>query len=109
MSDCNCLMMARSELKDLIRSDRSAERDEAVGCLVSLLTASDEPTRRRGYELFKQGMGEALFCSCLNYGSLTGGFTDPLIDVVTRVVEFWATADRIDGPRAHRPEATSQP
>jgi hypothetical protein len=39
---------------------------------------------------FEEGLKEALFCSCLNYGSLAGGFTDPLIEIVMRTVEFWA-------------------
>lgn len=92
MDACDCQMMTRDELKALVRSDQSAEREQAVGFLVSLLTSADEDTRRRGYELFKEGLSEALFCSCLNYGLLTGGFTDPLVDIVMRAVEFWAAS-----------------
>lgn len=97
MDACNCQMMTRDELKALVRSDQSEEREQAVGFLVSLLTSGEEDTRRRGYEFFKEGLNEALFCSCLNYGSLAGGFTDPLVDIVMRAVEFWAISRETQG------------
>jgi hypothetical protein len=94
MESCDCQMITRDELKALVRSDHADEREQAIGFLVDLLTSADEDTRRRGYEFFEEGLKEALFCSCLNYGSLAGGFTDPLVDIVVRAVEFWAASPR---------------
>jgi hypothetical protein len=94
MERCDCQMITQDELKALVRSDNSDDREQAVGFLVDLLTSTDEDTRRRGYESSEEGLKEALFCSCLNYGSLTGGFTDPLVDIVVRAVEFWAASSR---------------
>lgn len=109
MDACNCQLMTRDELKALMRSDQSAEREEAVGYLVSVLTSRDEHTRSRGYELFKEGLSEALFCSCLNYGCLVGGFTDPLVDIVMRAVEFWATSFEIQGAADNTSTAMPRP
>ncbi len=95
MNECNCQMMTSDEVSALVRSDRSAERDQAVDCLVRLLTSTDEGERRRGYEFFAEGLAETLFCSCLNYGSLARGSTDPLVEIVTRTVEFWARSGKI--------------
>lgn len=92
MNSCDCQMMTKDELQALVRSDRPDLRERAVAHLASLLTSRDEETRRHGYELFREGLADALFCSCLNYGSLAGGFTNPLVDIVTRAVEFWATS-----------------
>lgn len=92
MNNCDCQMMTRDELKALVHPDQAEEREQAVGFLVGLLTSTDQKERLRGYELFREGLSEALYCSCLNYGSLAGGFTDPLLDIVTRAVEFWAAS-----------------
>ncbi len=94
MSECNCQMMTRDEVSALVQPGRSAERDQAVDRLVRLLTSTDEGERRRGYEFFAEGLAETLFCSCLNYGSLAGGFTDPLVQIVTRTVESWARSGK---------------
>ncbi len=83
--------MTADKLKTLLNSGRAEEIEQAVEYLVRLLTSRDEETRHRGYELFEEGVKEALYRSCLNYGSLAGGFTRPLMTVVTRTVEFWAT------------------
>ena len=83
--------MTTDELKTLLNSGRPEKIDEAIECLVTLLTSRDGPTRHRGYELFEEGLKEALYRSCLDYGSLAGGFTQPLMAVITRTVEFWAT------------------
>ena len=95
MVSCNCQMITTDELRALAQSEESAEREEAIGFLVRLLTSPDEAARRRGYEFFKEGLGEALFRSCLNYGSLAGGFTDPLVEIVMRTVEFWAASREV--------------
>ena len=92
MNPCDCQMMTKDELQALVRSDRPDLRERAVAHLADLLTSRDEETRRHGYELFREGLANALFCSCLDYGSLAGGFTNPLVEIVTRTVEFWATS-----------------
>jgi hypothetical protein len=92
MNSCDCQLMTKDELKTLVSSERSDQRERAVAHLASLLTSRDEETRHHGYELFREGLADALFCSCLDYGSLAGGFTDPLVDIVTRAVEFWAAS-----------------
>jgi hypothetical protein len=96
MNGCNCQLMTREELKALMGSDKPDEREQAIGYLVSLLTSQDAEVRHRGYELFAEGLNAALFCSCLNYGSLTGGFTAPLVNIVARAVEAWAAANELD-------------
>ncbi len=83
--------MTANELKSLLHSDRAEEVEQAVEYLVTSLTSGDEKIRRHGYELLEDGFKEALYRSCLNYGSLAGGFTQPLMTVVMRTVEFWAT------------------
>lgn len=83
--------MTADELKTLLNSGRSEESEQAVEYLVTLLTSYDENVRRHGYELLDEALKNALYQSCLNYGSLAGGFTQPLMAVVTRTVEFWAT------------------
>ena len=83
--------MTADELKTLLRSDQSEESKRAVDYLVTSLTSRDANTRRHGYELLDEALKDALYQSCLNYGLLVGGFTQPLIAVVTRTVEFWAT------------------
>jgi hypothetical protein len=95
MEASDCQMMTRDELKALVRSERSDDREQAVRTLVNLLTSSDANVRGRGYELFREGLAEVLFRSCLNYGSLAGGFTDPLVDVLSCAVEFWAAPGEI--------------
>jgi hypothetical protein len=92
MSECNCPLMTRDELKALVRSERSDQREQAVAHLAGLLTSRDEETRHHGYELFREGLADALFCSCLNYGSLAEGFTNPMVEIVTRAIESWAAS-----------------
>ena len=83
--------MTADELKTLLHSGRLEDVEQAVEYLVMSLTSYDKTTRRDGYELLEEAFKEALYRSCLNYGSLTGSFTQPLMTVVTRTVEFWAT------------------
>jgi hypothetical protein len=87
--------MTTDELKALLNSDRSDEKERAVEYLVKLLTSEDEKIRRRGHELLEEGFNDALYQSCLNYSSLVGGFTHPLLNVVRRTVEFWATSRQV--------------
>jgi hypothetical protein len=105
MLSCNCQMMTKSELDALFQSDDAARREEAIGYVVGLLTSMDAAERRHGYELFGEGVADALFRSCLNYGSLTGGFTDPLVAIVKRTVEAWAASrgGEVSGGPAERP------
>jgi len=84
--------MTRGELSALVQSDDGAKREEAIAYLVSLLTSADAAERRHGYELFGDGVAATLFGSCLNYGSLASGLTDPLVDIVARTVEAWAAS-----------------
>jgi hypothetical protein len=95
MNSCNCQMMIKDELQALVRSDRPDLRERAVAHLASLLTSPEEATRRYGYELFREGIADVLFCSCLDYGSLASGFADPLVDIVTRAIEFWAASPAV--------------
>jgi len=97
MLTCNCPMMTKGELNALVQSDDDAKREEAIAYLVSLLTSTDASERRRGYELFGDGVAAALFRSCLDYGSLAGGFTDPLVAIVMRAVETWAASREARG------------
>ena len=90
MSACNCQMITKGELNALFQSEDTARREEAIGYIVGLLTSADTAERRHGYELFGEGVADGLFCSCLDYGSLTGGFADPLVAIVMRTVETWA-------------------
>jgi hypothetical protein len=85
-------MMTEGELNALVQSDDGAKREEAIVYLVSLLTSTDAAERRHGYALFGDGVAATLFRSCLNYGSLASGFTDPLVDIVVRTVENWAAS-----------------
>ena len=94
MPTCNCPMMTRGELGALVQSDDGAKREEAIAHLVSLLTSTDAAKRRHGYELFGDGVAGTLFSSCLNYGSLASGLTDPLVDIVARTVETWAASHK---------------
>lgn len=57
---------------------------------MTALTFSDENIRYNGYEVLEKCFKEALYQSCLNYGSSAGGFTQSLMSVVTRTVELWA-------------------
>jgi hypothetical protein len=83
-------MMTKGELNALVQSDDGVKREQAIAYLVSLLTSADATERRHGYEFFGDGVAAALFRSCLNYGSLASGFTDPLVEIVVRTVEPWA-------------------
>lgn len=103
MLSCSCPVMTKDEVNALVQSEDSARREEAIAYLVRLLTSTDVADRRHGYELFGDGVAAALFRSCLNYGSLAGGFTDPLVQIVVRTVEAWAgsgAAERSDPARA---------
>ncbi len=90
MSDCNCQMAPAEQLKNLLNSDRPKDKEQAIACLVGFLTSEDRMDRDHGYQLFHEGIDEALFCSCLDYGSLVGGSTNPLLEALSRAVELWA-------------------
>jgi hypothetical protein len=90
MDECDCQMVTTEELKLLLASDRPGEKERAAGYLVRLLTSAEKTERQRGCELFEEAINHALFCSCLDYRSLTAGFTHPLLGVVARTVESWA-------------------
>ena len=82
--------MTSDELKALLYSSRSQEAEHAIEYLVAALTDRDERARKHGYALLDGALKEALYQSCLNYGSLLGSFTQPLMTVMTRAVEAWA-------------------
>ncbi len=84
-------MLTAEVLKELITSAAVSDRERAVDGLVELLTSSVPEERRRGCELFQEGLGEALYRSCLNYRALVGGVQHPLTDVLARTVERWAS------------------
>ncbi len=86
--------MTVEELNAMFRSDRPEERSRAAGYLVEKLTSQDAGSRAQGHELLGAAFNDALYQSCLNYRSLVGGFTHPLLDVVRRSVELWAQAGR---------------
>lgn len=94
MDRCDCPIVTKDELKTLLDSDDAEEKEQAIAHLVKLLTSQDEQTRAQGYRLFEQGIADALFCSCLNYGALVGGFTHPLLRAVRQSVEAWAASQR---------------
>ena len=98
MNDCNRQTVSAGKLNILLRSDRPEEKEQAVAQLVDLLTSEDSEDHNRAYRLFQEGIDEALFCSCLNYGSLVHSFTHPLLDVLARAIERWA--GRPERPRA---------
>ncbi len=50
-----------------------------------------------GAGLLGAAFNDALYQSFLNYRSLVGGFTHPLLDVVRCSVELWAQAGRRSG------------
>ncbi len=81
--------MTADELKTLLYSGRAEEIEHAIEHLVTLLTSLDEDARQIGYDALEESFKEALYRSCLNYGSLAGGFTQPLMTAVTRSVETW--------------------
>ncbi len=83
-------MLTSEALKALIASTAASDREQAVDGLVQLLTSPRSEERKRGCELFQEGLGEALFRSCLNYSALVGGVQHPLVDVLKRTVERWA-------------------
>ncbi len=90
--------MLMAELKSLIASTAAEDHERAVDGLVQLLTSPLPEERKRGCELFEEGLGEALFRSCLDYGALVRGVTHPLAEVMTRTVERWAAARPGDAP-----------
>jgi hypothetical protein len=91
MDSCDCRTVSMEQLKVLLESDRPEETEQAVAHLVRLLTSDDKDDRDRGYHLFRQGLEQALFRSCLNYGSLVRSFTHPLVNVLARTTESWAS------------------
>ena len=83
-------MLTAEALKALITSAVAADRERAVDGLVQLMTSPLPEERKRGCELFQEGLGEVLFRACLNYRALVGGVQHPLADVLTRTAERWA-------------------
>ena len=77
-------------------SAAASDRERAVDGLVQLLTSPLPEERKLGCELFREGLAEALFRSCLNYSALVGGVQHPLTDVLTRTVERWAATRGAD-------------
>lgn len=90
MNDCDCQMAPAEQLKNMLSLDRPKEKEQAIAYLVGLLTSEDRMDRNHGYQLFHEGIDEALFCSCLDYGSLVGSSTNPLLEVLARAIELWA-------------------
>ncbi len=86
------------QIDTLLLSDEERERERASEELVRLLTSTDRNDRLRGYAMFREGLNEALYRSCLNYRSLVGGFTHPLETILARAIEAWAAED------AHQPD-----
>jgi hypothetical protein len=80
MVPCNRRMSTAAELSALVQSDDAVKHEEAIDHLLSLLTSPNEVDRRRGHEL--RGSRRCDCRSCLNYGFLASGFTDPLVDIV---------------------------
>jgi glutathione S-transferase len=92
MDGCNCPIVTRDELKALFDSEEAEQEEQAIAHLVELLTSRDKQLRAQGYRLFEEGIADALFCSCLNYRALVGGFTHPLLKVIRQAVEAWAAS-----------------
>lgn len=111
MDGCNCPVVTTEEIKTLLGSDSAEGKAQAIAGLVNLLTSRDKALRARGYELFKEGIHDALLCSCFNYAGLVGGFTHPFLTVVTDAIEYWAAT--LDGkapdPGSERMSFTSPP
>lgn len=103
MDGCDFLMITKDELKMLLASDDTEKKELAIVHLVKLLTSQDEQTRARGYQLFEEGIADALFCSCLNYRALVGSFTHPLLKVVRQSVESWAASQEDSSRKGNRP------
>ena len=89
MENSKCQITA-AELKALFETGLPEDSAKAIEQLVDLLTSHDRSDRAHGYEMFETSVNDALFCSCLNYGSLVGGFTHPLREVMAKAIEFWA-------------------
>ena len=96
-------MMTEDELKRLLNSDQAPDKEQAIQYLVGLLTSPDKEMRSREYEPFEEGLNEALYQSCLNYSSLVGGFTHPLVTVLTRSVQAWSNPGNATGRKGHDP------
>ena len=78
MNPCNCQMMTKDERQGLGALGSRLIRGSGPWPISrSLLTSRDEETRRHGYELFREGLADALFCSCLDYGSARGRVHQP--------------------------------
>lgn len=82
------------EVKALLVSEAEHDREQAIEHLIALLTSPEKGARERGYELFGEGLNEALYRSCLNYRGLVGGFTHPLVTALARSIETWAESGR---------------
>lgn len=89
MESSKC-QITTAELKALFETGFPKDSAKAIERLVDLLTSHDRNDRTRGYEMFETAVNDALFCSCLNYGSLVGGFTHPLREVMAKAIESWA-------------------
>jgi hypothetical protein len=83
-------MMADDDIKTLLSSEEEHQRDRAIEHLVRLLTSPDRTDREEGCALYREGLNEALYRSCLNYRSLVGGFTHPLVTILARAIDAWA-------------------
>lgn len=94
--------MTSDALKELLRSDLPAEREKAIAYLVEALTAHEMRSRKKGYELLNEALKDALYQSCLHYGSLPGAFAEPTMAVVTRTIETWA--ERRTSPQMSAPD-----
>ena len=109
MDSCNCPIVTKEELRALLNAAEPAGKTRVAAYLVDLLTSREKAARARGYELFKEGIHDALLCSCFNYGGLVGGMTHPLFTVLADSIERWATAlDREEpGPCAKKEVCSS--
>lgn len=90
--------MISQKLTALLEPGHAEASEQAIDYLVAALTAGDEATRKQGYEMLDEALKEALYRSCLDYGSLAGGFTRPLLTVMMRTVEAWAARQQDSRP-----------
>jgi hypothetical protein len=69
----------------------------AIDRVVAMLTSRDARLRQQGYALYRDGLEDALYQSCLNYGALVHGFTHPLLSALEEAIERWAAASERTG------------
>lgn len=105
MDGCNCPIVTTEEIRALLDSEEAEKKERAIACLVDLLTSQDKWVCARGHELFREGINDALFCSCFNYSGLGGSFTNPLLEVAAQSIEIWAAAR---GTRESEPALSAQ-